>query len=224
MTSSGRLNGARGGDEGAAHAPVAIEMIPSGEFLITYGPIVLFVMAFLETAIPLGLLVPAGVTLSLAAVLAHQGVLAWDPILIAAGAGAALGDSTGFWMGRRGALVSPGVTGRAGKVLNRSRQAARRLLRGPPILSVTLARLASFIRTLMPAAAGMSGMTYVRFLAYDLPGVVLWLALYVGVGVLAGESWRVASGLLGTGWALVFLVALGLSWILAARRRVRGDT
>lgn len=222
--SSGRLPGVRGGDEGPADAPVAIDMIPSSEFLITVGPIVLFVMAFLETAIPLGLLVPAGVTLSLASVLAHQGVLDWDPILIAAGAGAVVGDSTGFWLGRRGALVSPGVTGRAGKVLDRSRQVARRLLRGPPILSVTLARLASFIRTLMPAVAGMGGMTYVRFLAYDLPGVALWLALYVGVGVLAGESWRVASGILGTGWAVVFLLAFALSWILAARRRARVDT
>jgi len=198
-------------------------MIPSSDLLLTVGPIVLFVMAFLETAVPMGLLVPAGVTLSLASVLAHQGVLAWDPILLAAGAGAAAGDSAGFWLGRRGALVSTGVTGRAGKLLNRSRYAARRLLRGPPILSVTLARLASFIRTLMPAAAGMGGMTYLRFLAYDLPGVALWLALYVGVGVLAGESWRVASGLLGTGWAIIFLVAFALSWILAARRRARGD-
>ncbi len=199
-------------------------MTPSADLLLALGPVVLLVMAFLETAVPLGLLVPAGVTLSLAAFLAHQGVLGWDPVLVAAGVGAAAGDSVGFWLGRRGSLAAHGVPGVAGRVLRRSRQGARRLLSGPPVLSVTLARLASFIRTLMPATAGMGGMTYLRFLAYDLPGVALWLALYVGIGVIAGESWRVASGLLGTGWAIIFLVGFTVSWVLAARRRARGPS
>ena len=65
----------------------------------------------------------------------------------------------------------------------------------------------------------MSSITYPRFLAYDMVGVGLWLALYVGIGVLAGESWQMASGLLGTGWAVLLLLVLAASWLLARRRK-----
>jgi len=199
-------------------------MTPSVELLVALGPVILLVMAFLETAIPLGLLVPAGVSLSLAAFLAHQGLLPWEWIVLAAGVGALAGDSTGYWLGRRGSLAVRQAPGWAGMLVRKSRNGARRILRGPPILSVTLARLASFVRTLMPATAGMGGMTYLRFLAYDIPGVLLWLCLYVGVGVVAGESWRMASGLLGMGWAVIIVLALVVGWGMAAWRGRAGES
>jgi undecaprenyl-diphosphatase len=187
-------------------------MIPSIELLLLAGPVLLFLMAFGETSGPIGLTIPAGVSLSLAAFLADQGLLEWESILTAAGLGALAGDSTGFWLGRRGSqhMRSDPKT-RLGRSVRRAQRLAEHLLKSPPILSVTMARLASFVRTLMPAAAGMSGMSYRRFLAYDVPGVLLWVALYVGVGVVAGQGWRFVSGLLGTGWAIVLLLAFLIS-------------
>jgi len=197
-------------------------MIPSAELLLVAGPLLLFFMAFGETSGPFGLLIPAGVSLSFAAFLAEQGVLDWEPILTAAGFGALAGDSAGYWAGRRGRQRLEGeLGGRVGRLFRQAQGMAEKLLRRPPLLAVTTARLASFVRTLMPAAAGMSGMRYPTFLLYDVPGVLLWLALYVGVGVVAGQSWRVASGLLGTGWAILFGVVLLGSWLLAHLRRRR---
>ncbi len=196
-------------------------MTPSPEVLVALGPLLLFVMAAAETSVPAGLLVPAGVSLALGAFLAHEGLLPWGAVLAAAGSGALVGDSVGFWIGRSGTARFARTPGLVGRVLRRARGAARGLLLRPPLVSVTMARLASFVRTLMPAAAGMSGMTYPRFLAFDIAGVALWIALYAGIGVAAGESWRLASGLLGTGWALIIFLALVGSWLLARRRRRR---
>lgn len=194
---------------------------PDPEALLLMGPAVLFLMTFAETAVPAGFLVPAGVALALGSFLAHQGFLGWEGVILAAAAGGLLGDSTGYWLGRRGTGPLRSLPGRLGRALQFWERSSRRIFRGPTLVAVSLARTASFVRTLMPTSAGMSGMGYPRFLLYDVTGVALWLALYVAVGILAGESWRVASGLVGGGWALIFTVVALVAWILSRRRRKR---
>jgi membrane-associated protein len=198
-----------------------MSVLPDPEALLLMGPAVLFVMTFAETAVPAGFLVPAGVALALGSFLAHQGFLGWEGVILAAAAGGLLGDSTGYWLGRRGAGPLRSLPGRLGRALQFWDRSSRRIFRGPTLVAVSLARTASFVRTLMPTSAGMSGMGYPRFLVYDVTGVALWLALYVAVGILAGESWRVASGLVGGGWALIFTVVALVVWILSRRRRRR---
>jgi membrane-associated protein len=195
--------------------------LPDPEALILLGPAVLFVMTFAETAVPAGFLVPAGVALALGSFLAHQGVLGWEGVILSAAAGGLLGDSTGYWLGRRGSGPFRSLPGRLGRALQFWERSSRRIFRGPTLVAVSLARTASFVRTLMPTSAGMSGMGYPRFLVYDVTGVALWLALYVSVGILAGESWRVASGVVGGGWALIFTLVALVAWIVSRRRRRR---
>lgn len=196
-------------------------LLPDPEVFLLMGPAVLFLMTFAETAVPAGFLVPAGVALALASFLAHQGFLPWEGVLLGAALGALLGDSTGYWLGRRGAGPFRSLPGRLGRFLEFWQRSSRRIFRGPTLLSVSLARTASFVRTLMPTSAGMSGLGYPRFLVYDLTGVALWLTLYVAVGILAGESWRLASGLVGGGWALLFSLVALVAWVVARRRRRR---
>lgn len=191
------------------------------EVLLLLGPGVLFLMTFAETAVPAGMLVPAGVAVALGAFLAHHGFMPWEGVLLAAAAGGLAGDSTGYWLGRRGRGPLRSLPGRLGRLLRLWERSSARLFGGPALVSVTMPRMASFVRTLMPTSAGMSGMGYPRFLLFDVAGVALWLTLYVAVGVLAGESWRVASGLLGGGWALLICMAALTAWIVTRRRRRR---
>ncbi len=191
----------------------------SPDLLLVVGPGLLLVMAMAETSVPAGLLVPAGVALALGAFLASQGYLSLPWVVVAAGVGGLVGDSLGFWLGRKGFSRLLDSRGAAARMARRYEGLAARMYRRSPIVSVTLARTISFVRTLMPASAGMSGMTWPRFLVFDLLGVLAWLALYTAVGILAGESWKVASTLLGTGWAALLAgVALG-AWILSRLRR-----
>jgi dephospho-CoA kinase len=186
--------------------------------LLDAGPALLLVMAFLETCFITGLVVPAGVALLIASFLASTGQMHLPTVIVFAVAGAAAGDSVGFWVGRRSGRVFPEAGGLLGRMLGRRRAVAEDLLGRHPLYSVSLARVIAFVRTVMPLGAGSSRIAYPRFLAFDALGIVGWAVTYVSVGYLAGESWQRVGGLVGTGWALVFVV-VGAAGLLAARRR-----
>lgn len=180
-------------------------------------------MAVAETAFVTGLVVPAGVATSLGAFLASQGHFGLLEITLFAAAGALLGDSLGFWIGRKGGGRLRVRKGRLGELVGRQRARAGRLFDFHPLYAVSFARLVAFVRTLMPVTAGTSRMRYHRFVVYDLLGVAGWTAMYVAVGVLAGASWRRVSAWIGTGWAILFVV-VGLVACLVGRRRAAEES
>lgn len=190
-----------------------MEMSP--DVLLRSGPLLLFVMAVAETAVPLGMVVPAGVALATGAALAHQGLLPWEGVLAASMGGALVGDSVGYWLGRRGSRVLNGRFGRLGSLVGRAHLRATGLFRAHSLLAVTGGRMVAFVRTLMPPVAGVSGITYPRFLAYDLPGVVGWAALYValGLGVAGTVRALLAGGLPGPVPFLLILAVGTVIWI-----------
>lgn len=186
------------------------------------GPWVVALFAFLETSFLTGLLVPCGPLIITAVALAGEGLLDLRWIAVAAVGGALAGDSVGYWVGRRGGEAAVRARGRIGVLARRAEPRARRLVRLHPALGVTGARLLSFVRTLMPPMAGLSGIDYPRFLLWDVAGVALWATAYIGIGLAADGSWRYLSGVLGAGGALVFIVFLVLAWMALRRRRGGG--
>jgi membrane-associated protein len=205
-------------------------MAPSPDDLLRSGPLLLFLMAVAETAVPAGLVVPAGVALATGAFLAHQGLLGWEVVVPASMAGALVGDSVGYWLGRSGSPFLQRTLRRSPERVQRLARGAgertRRLFAHHALVAVTGGRLVAFVRTFMPATAGGSGMTYLRFLAFDVPGVVGWAALYVAIGLGAGEGWRAVSGEAGPGLAAVLavLVVLGAVALKVRVRRKAGTT
>jgi len=193
------------------------------ELLPTYGPGLLFLLAILETCFVTGLAVPSGVATSAATVLALEGRVELAPMLLAAIAGGAVGDSVGFWIGRTfGRRVLAPET-RWSKLLGPRRAELDDLFGRHPFFSVTTARLVSFVRTVMPMAAGMSGLPYHRYLPFELVGVVAWGAMYALSGLLARESWTLATQVAGVGGAVVFFVVAFVAWRIARRRPRGGD-
>jgi len=190
------------------------------ELLPVHGPWLIFLLAVLETSFVTGLVVPSGVATSVGTVLALQGSLELAPLIGAALAGGAVGDLVGFWIGRVGGARVLDGNGRLSLFAARRHAAVSRLFGRHPFYSVTLARLVSFVRTLMPMAAGMSGLAFPRYLSYELLGLVGWAAIYVGIGALAGESWELVTQLVGAGGAAIFAVAGALLW-WTLRRRAR---
>lgn len=187
-----------------------------------YGPPVLTVLAFLETSFITGLVVPAGVALSLAAFMAASGAFPLLPSVVAAVLGAFLGDSAGFWIGRKAGRRVLSHRGLPGRLLAGHRGRLRRLLEAPPWISVTLARVVAFVRTLMPVAAGAGTMRYHRFLAWDAIGIALWALTYAAVGYLAGDSWQRLSRVVGAGWSVLFLSGVLAAFLARRRRNGRG--
>ena len=202
--------------------PITARLI---ELLPAYGPWLLFVLAVLETSFVTGLVVPSGVATSVGTVLALEGALALPEVVLAALAGGWIGDSLGFWIGRAGGRHVLAGEGRVPRMISARQANVSRFLGRHPVYSVTVARLVSFVRTIMPMAAGMSRLPYSRFLAFEAVGLVGWVALYVGIGVVSRGSWRLATQLVGVGGALAFIGAGAALWWVFRRRTsgVRAD-
>lgn len=188
------------------------------ELVALYGPWVLFVLAVLETSFVTGLVVPSGMATAFATVLAQAGELGYVEVALAAGLGGWAGDMLGYGIGRRGGERLREGRGWVARALRRHDRRLGSFLGRHPLYSVTLARLVAFVRTLMPMSSGMARVPARRFVTYDVPGVVLWVALYMGIGLAAGRSWETVSSVVGVGWATLFAVAGAILWLRARRR------
>ena len=192
------------------------------EWLPAYGPWLIFVLAILETCFITGLVVPSGLATSVATVLALEGAVTLTPFVLAAAAGGFVGDGVGFWIGRATCHQLEAGDGRAARLFQAHRRRGSRFLDRHPIFSVTAARLVSFVRTAMPMAAGMSGLRFARYLVYEIPGLLGWVAIYVGIGFLAGESWELAVQAVGLVGTVLFAGVALVLWV-AMRRGTSGE-
>jgi membrane protein DedA with SNARE-associated domain len=195
------------------NAPALLDLIT------VHGPWLLFLLAILETSFVTGLIVPSGVATSLATAVALERGGSLFYVGLAAAVGGAIGDTAGFWIGRAGrARWQDGTSGFALQV-RQIRAQASRWFGGHPFVSVTIARLISFVRTVMPMIAGMSDLGYRRFLGYDIPGVIVWVALYMTAGAAAGRGWSWATDAFGMGGALTVAgIVAGAVWLVRRRR------
>lgn len=182
------------------------------ELLITIGPLVVFVVAMVETAFFIGLLIPAEATVLVAAFLASRGRFEIEDVLLATIGGALAGDQIGYALGRIYGKRVAVREGRIGRLWLRYEGRATSLFKRKSVLAISAARFISFVRTLMPWFAGMTRMPYGTFLAYDLIGVIGWGTASVAAGYMAGESWRVLAAALGSASTaiIVLLVVFGL--------------
>lgn len=189
-------------------------------WLTAAGPEVVFVVVMTETAFFIGLLVPAEATVLVAAYLAERGTFELEHVLAATLLGGFAGDQIGYALGRFGGRRATAHGGRLGRMWWRHEARAQAMFRKHSIIAVSLARFVSFVRTLMPWFAGMSGVPYLRFAAFDALGVLGWGVASVAAGYLAGPSWRELAGALGVAGAVI-VAALVLAFIIviAARRR-----
>jgi membrane-associated protein len=179
-----------------------------------------FLLALGETAFLTDLLVPGEVGL---VVVGAAGERAGEPLaaLVAAAAlGATIGDSIGWLIGRYGAtrLVErwPWVRRRFGHSLDRAHRYFER--RGG--FAVFAGRFVGALRAVVSVVAGMNGMPYLRFLAWNAAASVLWTGLVVSAGFHLGRNAEhlVSDVALG----VTALVAGGfVAWLVARRLRRR---
>ena len=195
-----------------------VELMPAAGDHV--GPVLLvlaWLFAFAESAIGLGVLLP-GET----AVLALGGTAANGTrltVLVAVVAsGACAGDHVGYLLGRRHGhrLHQSRLVQRLG-TLHWDRAVGA--LRRHGATAVFLSRLLPVLRTLTPAAAGASGVSYAGVLAASAAGATVWAAVWVGAGAAGAASMPVVTEHPAVTLAAVCAVAVALG-ITAARRRV----
>lgn len=187
-------------------------------WLVEAGPWIVFFVVMAETAIFLGLLVPAEATVLLAAVLAEQGLFQLDDVFFATFFGALAGDQVGYALGRWGGIRFSRRNEALGETRERYQGATARLLRRHSLLGITLGRFLSFIRTLMPWFAGRHGVAWPRFFVFDVLGVLGWTVGSIALGYAAGASWHVVAERVGIVGGAVLAVLVVVALVLGHRQ------
>jgi membrane-associated protein len=147
------------------------------------GYLVLFLAALMEAVPVLGTFIP-GTTIILAlSALIPSGDLDLVGVLVAAVAGAVIGDGSAFWIGhvRQRQLLEawplssyPGVVAQSEAFFNRF-----------GTLAVFFGRFVPPIRAFVPVTAGALDMAPAKFYAINIPAALLWAPAHVLPGVLA---------------------------------------
>lgn len=204
-------------------------MTEIANWLLSLPPYLLLFLAFLlpaaEASLFVGVLVPGETVVLLAGVLAQAGVLPLWAVMVAATAGALLGDQVGFWVGRR---YGPALLERMPRWLHRRTHPDQvlALVRRRGVLAVVLGRWTASLRALVPGIAGMSGLHPRTFTLGNATGGVVWGVSVALLGYLAGAGYRQVEHRLNLGGGIALgglLVVLGVfSLVKHLRRRTRG--
>lgn len=186
------------------------------------GPVAVgavFFLAAAETALFVGFLLPGELAVILGGVLAARAHVPLAGILAAGVAGPILGDSIGYFLGRRyGDEVSH-------KRLKKRWERAQRWIKQKGAPAVFLGRFVAFVRTVVPAAAGVSRMPYRRFFPWSVAAGILWGTGSALLGYVTAAhfekvvKWTERAGLLLLGG--VVLVAGGIYLFIRLRRARR---
>ena len=144
----------------------------------------LWIVAFAVLIDQLGIPIPAPPTLMLAGSLIATGELSAPASIAAATLAAIPSDLLWFELGRRkghGVLqMLCRISLEPDSCVRSTRESFDR--RGPRTL--LFAKFVPGLQTIAPPLAGASGMNRIRFLAYDVPGALLWVVAFLGGGAL----------------------------------------
>jgi membrane protein DedA with SNARE-associated domain len=188
-----------------------------------HGPVallLLFAFPCGESAIFLGFVFPGETAAVIGGVLAFEHRVSLAAAIAVVIAGAFIGDSIGYEVGRRwGTKLLSGPLSRWIKPHHVAR--AEGLLRRRGGWAVLIGRFTAALRVLMPGIAGTGRMPYRRFAAFNLSGAIAWGAAYVLLGFLAGASWRHVASVASTAGlvAVAVVVAAAVVTFLVLRRR-----
>lgn len=143
-----------------------------------------FLLAAAETALFVGFVLPGELAVILGGVLASRTEVPLAGILVAGVSGAIVGDSAGYFVGLRyGENVSH-------KRLKKRWAKAQAWIKRKGAPAVFFARFVAFVRSVVPAAAGVSEMPYRKFLPWSAAGGAIWGAGSAILGYVAGENFE----------------------------------
>jgi undecaprenyl-diphosphatase len=187
-----------------------------------WGYLVIFLVVVLECQALLGLVMPGESLVLAGGFFASQGL--FDPLLlvIVISSAAIIGDSIGYELGRRLGrdwLLKHGKRfGLCQEYLNRvdlffERHGGKAVFTG---------HFLHLLRSMMPFVAGDCRMRYQKFFVFNALGCIVWSSMFVSLGYLAGESWRVAANWVGVAGEIIggtLLLAITLVWLWRLLRR-----
>lgn len=197
--------------------------IISGLLSLSGWPVYVFVglLAFLEAAAFVGLVVPGETALVVGGVLASRGNVSLPLLLGVAAVAVVAGDSVGYAVGHHfGPVIERSRVGR--RIGARRWAAAHAYVERRGASAVFLGRWVGVMRALVPSIAGMVHMPYRRFFIANAAGGITWGTTVVVLGYVAGGSLAGAEHTLGHVSVAVGALLVALVVLAVVRHRLRG--
>lgn len=175
------------------------------------GPI-FALLAFGESLVVVGVLIPATGVMMAAGTLIGTGTLPLADVWIGGAVGAALGDSVSYWVGRR---LGPAAHrmwpfSRHPEVL----AAADRIFARWGWAAVVVGRFIGPLRASVPTVAGIAAMPNLAFQAANIGSAILWIPVLILPGSIGAIAWELVAA--GDGLAGAALIAAGLIGLAVA--------
>jgi membrane protein DedA with SNARE-associated domain len=162
----------------------------------SFGYLIVFLGAYFENTIFLGLILPGGSLVLLGAVYAADGTLSLPLVLLLGWLGMALGNSTDYWLGRLGINNLIKKT-RFSARLEPQMEKANQFLQERGGLAVFLSHFIGHLRSFVALTAGTVHFSFRRFVAYELAAAFLWNLLYCLLGFFLANSVSNLDGVIG---------------------------
>src|SRR4051812_43423915 len=154
------------------------------QLLEQYGYLGVAGMLFLED---FGVPVPGEIMLIAAAVFAGAGQMNIAVVFVVAVLAAVVGDNIGYVVGHFGGRPLAERFGRYVFLTPQRLDRAENFFNAHGGKIVTVARFIDGLRQINGLLAGIAGMHWLKFLAYNALGAVLWVGAWCTLGYLAGE-------------------------------------
>ncbi len=180
--------------------------------LAQYGTwiyVILFVIVFCETGLVVTPFLPGDSLLFVAGALAATsgGAFQIDIVIAVLLSAAILGDNTNYWIGRWSGKRILAWGEKHPRFFNRKGfDIAHAYYEAHGGKTMLVARFMPFVRTFAPFVAGVAGMSYPRYFAFDLAGAFLWVFSLCLAGYWFGNIPWVKANL-----SLIIFATIGLS-------------
>ncbi|PYO78386.1 MAG: hypothetical protein DMD63_07705 [Gemmatimonadetes bacterium] len=177
---------------------------------------------FSETGLLVGVFLPGDSLLVTAGLFAAKGFLniyALLPVLLAA---AICGNSVGYFIGR---TTGPRIFRRENSLFFNKKHAIRahEFYEKYGRKTIVLAQFMPIIRTFAPVIAGVGGMRFRQFIAFNIIGAISWIGSMLGIGYFLGNTIPGIDQHIEIVVAIVIFISIlpGLISAFRARRRSR---
>lgn len=150
------------------------------------GIVGVILIVFAETGLFFGFFFPGDSLLFTAGIFASQGYLSIGVLLVGCIIAAILGDSVGYWSGKK---YGRGLFNRDESFFFKKKRLyeAEMFYEKHGKFTIIIARFVPIIRTFAPIVAGIGKMNYKTFISYNIFGGIVWVPLLLLSGYFLGS-------------------------------------
>lgn len=175
-----------------------------------WGYVFLCLVAIIEAIAVIGSVFPGHTIIILAGFISGFGIMGPVQITLVAAAGAIIGDTISYWLGRKYGYDLVLKYGKKFRFNEAKFERTRELVQEHFGKTLIIGRFNSFTRAFTPFISGVSKINFTKFIFYDAIGCLSWSAISVFTGYLLALGYSTTSEYLGDAVFLLGILSLAI--------------